>query len=337
MTNIFLTRRCNLSCPYCFADEFVNKDSAEISLENFEFVLNFIKSSKKERIGLIGGEPTLHSSFEKIMKILISDDEVNDVIVYTNGLEIDKYLDLFMHEKIALLINCNSPSDLGDKLYEKLKRNISLLSENKKEKYTLGINLYSENMDYGYIFELLKIANHHSLRFSTALPNTEKEETVDVLNCFIQMKPLLMQFFSDCIKNDVSPNSDCNAIPDCVLSAEDRKILLKLAVIASKYQMVNTINTCHICQPVIDILPDLTAVRCFGLSKYMKVPIKSFKSINKLRDFFYNKVDLYARMSFLKAECEDCKSRLYNRCGICFTFKLKQIEKIKKLAVENSG
>ena len=53
MANIFLTRKCNLKCPYCFADEFVNKKNEEVTLENFEKILNFIKKDGTSRIGLI--------------------------------------------------------------------------------------------------------------------------------------------------------------------------------------------------------------------------------------------------------------------------------------------
>ena len=33
MANIFLTSKCNLACPYCFANEFVNKENEEITIE----------------------------------------------------------------------------------------------------------------------------------------------------------------------------------------------------------------------------------------------------------------------------------------------------------------
>ena len=50
MANIFLTKKCNLKCPYCFADEFVNKDNQEIyteydkieALENYDENENLI-------------------------------------------------------------------------------------------------------------------------------------------------------------------------------------------------------------------------------------------------------------------------------------------------------
>ena len=54
MANIFLTRKCNLKCPYCFASEFVNKENEEVTLENFKKIVDFIKKNGTKRIGLIG-------------------------------------------------------------------------------------------------------------------------------------------------------------------------------------------------------------------------------------------------------------------------------------------
>lgn len=42
MANIMMTDVCNLRCPYCFANEFVNKDTNEISEENFNRAVDFI-------------------------------------------------------------------------------------------------------------------------------------------------------------------------------------------------------------------------------------------------------------------------------------------------------
>ena len=64
MANLFLTRKCNLKCPYCFADEFVNKENEEYTMENFHKAINFIKTMPDERVGFIGGEPTLHPSLK---------------------------------------------------------------------------------------------------------------------------------------------------------------------------------------------------------------------------------------------------------------------------------
>lgn len=330
MANIFLTRKCNLKCPYCFADEFVNKENEEFSIENFKKVVEFIKADGTNRIGLIGGEPTVYSHFKEVIEILNADEKIKTVIIYTNGLNLDKYLDILGNEKIHFLINCNSASDIGEVMYEKLKSNIKAIKEVNKN-FTLGINIYSKNMDYQYIFELLKIADSHTVRFSTALPNDTKEHTNDILAGFKEMKPVLRNFWLDCKKNDISPNNDCNSIPDCLLDVEDKRVLLELAQIGKKYECSNPILSCRTCSPVIDILPDMTAVRCFGLSKYMKASINNFKSLDKLISWFYNKIDLYARLAYVNSECENCKHRLYNRCGVCFTYKIHKFDKIKEL------
>lgn len=65
MANIMLTDTCNLKRPYCFANEFVNIDKNEISEQNFKKAVNFIlQDGSCDAIGLIGGEPILHSRFQ---------------------------------------------------------------------------------------------------------------------------------------------------------------------------------------------------------------------------------------------------------------------------------
>lgn len=334
MANIFLTRKCNLKCPYCFADEFVNKANEEYTLENVRKAIEFIKTDKDEKIGLIGGEPTLYPYFNEVLSILNNDDDISNYVIYTNGLEIDKYIDELTNKKVQILINCNSPKDIGDR-FLKLKDNIILLLERNFTDFSLGINLYSSSFDYSYIFELLELSQKNNLRFSTSLPNSSKEEVPNALQSFLEFKPFLFEFFSDCYERDIVPYNDCNAIPSCILSDEEKLFLVKMKILADKYKLPSTIITSHMCSPVIDILPDLNAVRCFGFSKELKVPISKFKSLQMLRKFFYNKIDAYAKLSFESSECDDCKSRLYDRCGLCYTYKIKKIEKIKNFISEN--
>ena len=135
MANIMMTDVCNLNCPYCFANEFVNKDRNEITEENFDKAVDFIVGDgSRFSVGLIGGEPTIHSRFEYFVRKLINDDRVKTIVVYTNGIAIDKYWDIITHNKIRLLINCNSPSDIGDHNYKKLCENLDRLLIDKEFK-----------------------------------------------------------------------------------------------------------------------------------------------------------------------------------------------------------
>lgn len=330
MANIFLTRKCNLKCPYCFADEFVNKDNEEITIENFKAAVEFIKTAPGERVGLIGGEPTTHSKFHEILKILQEDENVKIVTLFTNGIGIDKSIDFLKDKKFGMLVNCNSSKDIGEHAFNKLKNNIRLLKEEKID-FNIGINLYSDKLDYNYIFDLLEIGEKKTLRFATALPNDYKEETSNVLEDFFKFKPYLFKFFNDCFERNIVPTSDCNFIPTCLLDIEDKKTLLKINKLAQENKVIDTVRSAHTCIPVIDILPDLTAIRCFGMSKYEKVEIAKLKTLNNAIKYFFNNVDIYARAVQLSNDCGDCKSRYLGKCGVCFTYKIKQIQKLKDM------
>ena len=93
MPNIMLTYSCNLKCPYCFANEFVNKESSRISIENFAKAISFLTKEDIARVGLIGGEPTLHPEFKTILEMLITNRRISEVTLYTNGLQVDRYIE----------------------------------------------------------------------------------------------------------------------------------------------------------------------------------------------------------------------------------------------------
>ena len=63
MPNIMLTYRCNLHCPYCFANEFVNKEKTDITIRDFLKAVSFITRTESY-VGIIGGEPTVHPGFQ---------------------------------------------------------------------------------------------------------------------------------------------------------------------------------------------------------------------------------------------------------------------------------
>jgi MoaA/NifB/PqqE/SkfB family radical SAM enzyme len=60
------------------------------------------------RVGLIGGEPTLHPQFKEILNIINNFCSLtkSSSIIFTNGLLINKFLHL-IGEDMALLINVN--------------------------------------------------------------------------------------------------------------------------------------------------------------------------------------------------------------------------------------
>ena len=103
MSGISLINKCQLNCKYCFAKDIIktSKTKEEISIENFKYVLDFLKTGNSEQpLKLVGGEPMLHSRFSEIIDIVKNDKYFNNVMIFTNGLDLDKYIDLVNDSKL---------------------------------------------------------------------------------------------------------------------------------------------------------------------------------------------------------------------------------------------
>ncbi len=346
MANVMITDVCNLRCPYCFANEFVNHSANEISIENFKKALDFIATEPNAKLGLIGGEPTIHSNFRELLEIIIRDPRFSNAVLYTNGVRVDEFAKELAHPKFHILWNCNSPEDMGQKAFDKMCENLDLLfnSYYMGDRITLGINIYENNFKYDYLLKLLKKYGKNHVRMSITVPNTSEKRDFNVKRYFLDIKPKFKEFVYAMLSNDIVPTYDCNKMPFCLLSEEefasiDRLIRKKQAERqAAKLPPLplpmsdSAIYTDVVhCSPVVDIRQDLTAIRCFGLSDCTKVKISDFKSLPDLRSYYSNEIDAYAFRFGIMDECESCYRRKTLRCaGGCLAFKIADILELKE-------
>ena len=259
MPNIVITYRCNLHCPYCFANEFVNKTKTNMSFEDFKKAVGFIVSSGESRVGVIGGEPLIHPEFDTFLSYLISNTSVTKIIVFTNGLLIDRFWEILKHPKVELLINCNSPSQIGNKAYTKLVTNLELLNTIKShDSFSLGLNIYD----------------------------------------------------------------DCNTLPLCIWTNDERDYIVSQSRI-HKNTFSNISSETFVCNPVIDILPDLNAIRCFGMSETSKVNINSFNNIMDLYEYYKTSIDnATIEHPNISNNCYQCIYYVSHNCmGGCLGFR----------------
>lgn len=327
MPNIMLTYRCNLHCSYCFANEFVNKDNTDITVRNFRKAVDFLTRNGKAHIGLIGGEPTLHPVFRLLMEMLIADPKVSGITVYTNGLLMDHFVPQLVHPKVGILVNCNSPHIIGEKAFYTMQQSLDMLIFRyyMKDRVHLGINLFSDDMNYSYMMDLLQRYRKHRVRISLTVPDFSTCGEVDALSFFRKRKQFLLKFFWDMDSIHVLPYYDCNCPPDCIWTDEEKEWL---KAYSARYPENNTklIGNALRCSPVIDILPDLRAVRCFGMSDFMKTRIDDYESIRDLTSYFMSEIDVFAGKIPACGECKECYERKINACYAgCIGFKTSKI------------
>lgn len=334
MTNIILTNNCNLKCPYCFANNLKNTEIEYISLKNFKIALNFIEQTENH-IGLIGGEPTIHHQFNEILNIIKNDKKIKACTIYTNGVYINNFIEDIKNEKFYLLINCNTQNDMGVNFSEQLYKNIELISKTKKhylKKTALGFNFYEKNIDYEFIIDIIKKYSFKQIRVSPTIPNNlNKNEDVSI-ESLKEIKIALFEFFKELDSLNILPYYDCNNIPICLLTENDKLFLERLK---NKYNnKIYNFNlfTKSLCHPVIDILPNLSVIRCFGTSDITQIKLENFQNLNELKKYYTNKFDGLAVNIPTFIECKNCENFHKAICSSgCLTYKKSKIQSIKNI------
>lgn len=339
MANIMLTDACNLHCPYCFANEFVNKDRNEISDEAFCRAMEFILGDGTHHtVGLIGGEPTTHPRFDALMRLLIAEKLVERIMVYTNGVLADRFADVLCHPKTGTLVNCNPPAAMGEAAFERLRRNLDVLFRERLcgDRVTLGINMYGTSFPYDYLIGLLERYGLKRVRVSITVPNLDAERDIDPRPSFLSMKPRVLQFFRDLLERGIVPFFDCNKIPTCLVSEGDLapfRPYLDDPQLGPLLRRSNIATASVRCSPVIDIRQDLTAVRCFGLSGWTKQRIGDYKGIAELERFYLRTVDAYSCNTAWSSACARCHKRRVMECyGGCLAYRGGAIRALARTA-----
>jgi sulfatase maturation enzyme AslB (radical SAM superfamily) len=317
MANIVLLGRCNLKCPYCFAEDFTSSQSADFDMSSLDEVLNFIAPDGE--VGLIGGEPLIYKSIDTVLDILKDDMRFRRVTLFTNGVFIDKHIDSLLFPKLSILINLNSSEDIGKANFDRIDSNIELLCKRgMAQNVTLGINIYKENQSFD---EFVSIANKYGfkrVRFSVSIP---QDKSCGAIPYFEKMKPTLLRFYEIMKENGIAPCPDCNIIPECVYTPEELAFIDTVPCFSQREEAL-LLGKASVCSPIIDIYPDLCAARCFGCYDDIKVSIKGFKSISDLRNYFFMWIDSVRVHKPVRETCKDCyKFNTFACYGACICYK----------------
>lgn len=327
MSSIILTDRCNLHCPYCFAGGFVNKEKNDITIKNFLKAVSFITRTESS-VSLIGGEPTIHPGFQTIMDLLIANPKISSINLFTNGIQIDRYISQITHPKVDIILNCNSPEDIGENIYAGFRRNLEMLFQHasRTNQIHLGFNLYRDDMNYSYMLDLLQHYQLRTVRTSLTVPDFSVSREGSVLDYFRKRKNGLLNLLHDLDSIRVMAFMDCNHPPYCIWTEEEKE-WLKSYISRCGLRNDKLINCCSPCYTKVTINPDLMADRCYGMSDYIKVKMTDYKDIPDIIHYFTNEIDSVAYKLPACEECKDCCEWKARHClGGCIGYKTPRIK-----------
>lgn len=318
---------CNLKCEYCFAED-CKKFKREMSIEDFKKALDFCATGSS-RVGIIGGEPTLHSNINEILQVVQDDDRFEQAVLFTNGSNIDKVIDTINVEdnKIGILVNLNPPTVGGatKPLYEKSLEGIDLLlnSEHVGENITIGINIYKEEQDIEYLLDIINTKKFEAVRMSIAVPNTDDKRSIDSFEYYQRLKPIALKIIgAAATSGNCGVAIDCSFIPPCLYTDEEKAFLYycSMRLVKNGFLDIRDKINSQNCTPVLDILPDLKIVRCFGTSCEAELDMDTPETVDEAYQYFLHRVD-YKSYYRREPQCLECKKHLLGECnGGCMAF-----------------
>lgn len=279
LPNILVTNYCNQNCSFCFAKNLMKngKIPHEMSIDTYKILLNKIKRSPYDVpiIKLFGGEPTLHTHFEELIKVAL--DKFPQLHIFTNGIIpfnkisfLEKY-----YRRIRFTININTPGFENNK---QIRKHVIFLIKtlSKMSKVTLSVNISPDSQVWEMVDNYNKnrmFDNIVSIRIGASNPIANKQNYYG-FNDFKKIGKLTT-FFIQTIKNN-NPHIrfvlDCGFVP-CMFT---KKQIQYLTTVAPKNDWGCSIGN-------IDIDTDMTAFTCYPLSQLKQYRInmrnKSVKSV----------------------------------------------------------
>jgi len=118
---IFITNRCNLKCPGCFANAAMNSGTG-VHMGMEEYYNKAIKggiSRGVSQINILGGEPLLHPKLEEMCRY--NADLDMKTTIYTNGLKLGDMNPVNLHgAKLRVSVDCVFKANYGSKSMEAL-------------------------------------------------------------------------------------------------------------------------------------------------------------------------------------------------------------------------
>ena len=311
--NVVVNTRCNLSCKYCFAKEILSNDDF-ISLDNINYIVDFLKYSEKKVVSIMGGEPTLHPQIIPIIEKFRS--EGFTMSLKSNGLwgsKVKEYLSTLAENELFILLNLNPPSTYTPKENEILNDNLHHV---RNQKLVLSINIDRTDFEYDYILKYAIKTNAKYIRWSFAHPIIEKtkkqiSQTFFPITKYKMISDRVVDFIKNANHLGIMTLGDHSVIRCMFSEKQYNEITENNGEFNSK------------CEGSIDIFPDLQVIYCLPMySLFEKHYLNEFENMDMLELFFESRINMLRKRELPFKECYECVYHLRNEChGGCLSHR----------------
>lgn len=291
MANILLTNICNQKCPYCFAAGVLKRKNnvrgstshKEMSFGGLKKVLDFLETSGEKIARFMGGEPTLHSEFEKFINYTLSRNF--NVHIFTNGLFSSKIGD-FLAEKgqeIKYSFNINPPDTYSKKHWETITANLQKITAFRNS--VLGVVIWQKDFNLNYVLDLVGNCFFKDLVLRLANPIIGKENIFIPKDRYSVLVSNLVKEIKKFEGRKIPIDFGCG-LSKKMFSKEQLQVLKERRVVGRGWGCDG--NTGR-----FDIGIDLSVFRCFPLSNWKKKKLADFRNVKEVEEYFGQLMEKY--------------------------------------------
>jgi len=245
----------------------------------------------------------------------VQDSYFDGIVVYTNGSFQSGIIRNVLKKaalklSVTLLINYNDPDTVGSGAIKIIEENIAF-AKSQNIRVCLGFNIYSGQQPFEYI---IKVAAKFEVpvRWTICAPDVRQYRSQEQIKShFRGFVDIALRFSEACAIKNVEAVANSNFIPICLLNEEELR----------QFAYWGLATATH-CNPIVLLMPDNSAIRCYAFSDD-KMPVDKNSTEANLSEYFEKNIDDVRTRKLLFDECAGCIYFLSRgkSCG-CLTYKL---------------
>lgn len=313
MTNLAISTVCNLSCPYCFTGDHLGETNGTehyVNLEAFSQQLDYLERSGIDEVRLLGGEPTLHPQFPKL--VAMARERKLKIRLFSNGVMKEQSLaclEILPDDQCFVMMNVNAPAINPPQVIKRQKETLKRLGQ----KASLGFNIFRPDYDFDFLLNLIEETDcQRWIRLGMAQPCLSGDNSFIHPHQYRYIAEKIIAFVEKAAAMNIRIQFDCGFVR-CVFSDEEIALLEQCEAAFGWH-----------CNPILDIDIHQNVIHCYPLSNWGVLPLTEETQAKDLRETFIEQTQSY-RQAGVFPECATCILKQQEKCsGGCLAVTMRR-------------
>jgi hypothetical protein len=314
MANLSLTASCNRACSFCFAADAMesHEGATYLPLDVVESSFDFLTRSRIPEARLLGGEPTIHPDFDRIVDRAL--ERGFRLLVFSGGLipaRALRKLESVPEHLLSVLVNVIAPGGRASEIarQEEVFRRLG-------RRVILGVTIDAPAVELRFLLDLIERFDlGRTVRLGLGHPILEGGNSHVHPRHYPEVGRRTAEFGLAAQRHGVRLSFDCGWVPCMFPDGAMEALGLTSNEVGLR------------CNPILDLLPDGKFISCYPLATHAVEPLPLYSDAAAVRAAFIARQEPDRHFRLYK-ECETCDWRARGECtGGCLAASLRRVRR----------